>query len=158
MSSSKDVLREELVLLEYEARSAEDVLQALVDILHNDGAVKETYFDAMLAREKEFPTGLPTEGIKVALPHAGVEHVNYSALAVATLKHPVEFGEMGGLPESRLNVEIVLMLANADPEEQVQTLRKLVDMFDEPGALLALKSAKNPAEAVHLIREGYQRE
>jgi PTS system galactitol-specific IIA component len=155
MHVTKDVLREELVLLHYEADSAEDALRALAAVLYDDGAVKDTYFDAMMERERAYPTGLPTEGIKVALPHAGVEHVHYSALAVATLAHPVKFHEMGA-PDNELDVEIILMLANADPDEQVQTLRRLVDMFDEPASLVALKEAATSAEVVRLLRDGYQ--
>jgi PTS system galactitol-specific IIA component len=155
MSQSRDVLREELVLQNVQADCAEDALRALADLLFRDGAVKATYCDAMLQRETEFPTGLPTQEIKVALPHAGVEHVNYSALAVAILARPVKFCEMG-TPDNELDVEIILMLANADPAEQVQTLRRLVDLFDEPASLHALKAAQTPAEVVRVLREGSQ--
>jgi PTS system galactitol-specific IIA component len=127
----------------------------MADVLYRDGSVKDTYFDAMLERERAYPTGLPTQEVKVALPHAGVEHVNYSAMAVGILAHPVKFGEMGA-PDNELDVEIVLMLANADPDEQVQTLRKLVDMFDEPASLLALMAAGSPAEVVKLMKDGFQ--
>jgi PTS system galactitol-specific IIA component len=156
-SDHKSVFRNELVLLQYPAADAEDVLRALADLLHRDGAVKDTYCEAMLERERAYPTGLPTEGIRVAIPHAGVEHVNYSAFAIATLASPVRFGEMGGRPEDQLDVQIVMMLANADPDEQVKTLRKMVDMFDEPESLKALMAAEAPAEVVRILSEEYQR-
>ena len=155
MPSTKEVLREELVLLNHKAGRAEDVLRAMAKLLYDDGAVKDTYCDAMLEREKEFPTGLPTQEIHVALPHAGVEHVHYSAMAVAVMARPVKFREMGA-PDNELDVEIILMLANADPDEQVQTLRKLVELFDEPAALHALKAAPTSAEVVRLLKEGYR--
>jgi PTS system galactitol-specific IIA component len=156
MSKTKDVFREELVLLNYQARDAEDVLKALADRLLEDGAVKDTYFQAMINREKSFPTGLPLEGINVAIPHAEVEHVNYSAFAIATLPTPVQFGEMGAGPDQFLDVHIVMMLANADPDEQVKTLRRMVDLFDEPESLSALMSAKSPSEVVKVLKENYQ--
>lgn len=153
-AKQKEVLREELVLIHPDADCAETVLRTMADVLYKDGAVKASYYDAMLAREKLYPTGLPTELIKVALPHADVEHVNYSALAVAILAHPVHFCEMG-TADQMLDVEIILMLANADPAEQVQTLRRLVEMFDEPASLVALRDAQTPAEVVSLLRSGY---
>jgi PTS system galactitol-specific IIA component len=155
MANLKDVFREELILLNYQAKDAEDVLRALADRLLEDGAVKDTYFQAMLDRERAYPTGLPIEGIKVAIPHADVEHVNYSAFAIATLLQPVKFGEMGAGLDSLLDVQIVMMLANADPDEQVKTLRKLVDLFDEPGSLQAIMTATSPVEVVKILREGY---
>jgi len=158
MSNVKDVFREELVLLNYEAKDAEDVLKALADRLFEDGSVKDTYYQAMLDRERAYPTGLPTEGIKVAIPHAGVEHVNYSAFAIATMPQPVIFGEMGAGPDSQLDVQIVMMLANSDPDEQVKTLRKMVDLFDEPDSLHALVAATTPSEIVKILQEGYAEE
>ena len=131
------------------------MLKALADRLFEDGSVKETYFEAMLKRERSYPTGLPTDGIKVAIPHAEVEHVNYSAFAIATLPEPVKFGEMGAGPESTLDVQIVMMLANADPEEQVKTLRKMVDLFDEPDSLQAIMVANSPKEVVDILKENY---
>jgi PTS system galactitol-specific IIA component len=155
MPSQKSVFREELVLMNYFAHDAEDVLRALADRLWQDGAVKESYYAAMLARERAYPTGLPMEGLKVAIPHAEVEHVNYSAFAIATLAVPVKFGEMGGEPDSLLDISIVMMLANANPEEQVKTLRKMVDLFDEPSSIEAIMAASSPTEIVHILREGY---
>ena len=154
MPETMDVLRDELVLLGYRAQSAAEVLQAMAAVLYEDGAIKDSYYPAMMEREQQYPTGLPTEGIKVALPHAGVEHVNYSALAVAVLDPPVAFCQMDD-PTCELPVEIVFMLANADPEEQVQTLRMLVDMFDEPESLRRIRDARTPAEVVDQMREGY---
>jgi len=155
MTDKKEVFREELVLLNYQAKDAEDVLKALADRLFEDGSVKETYFQAMLDRERLYPTGLPIDGIKVAIPHAEVEHVNYSAFAIATLPKPVKFGEMGAASDCFLDVQIVMMLANADPEEQVKTLRKMVDLFDEPDSLDALVAAKTEDEIVIILKENY---
>ena len=155
MTEMKEVFREELVLLKYDAKDAEDVLRALADRLFEDGAVKETYFQAMWNREQSYPTGLPTEEIQVAMPHAEVEHVNYSAFAIATLQNPVKFGEMGAGPESTVDVEIIMMLANADPEEQVKTLRKMVDLFDEPDSLKAIMEAETASDIVKILRTNY---
>ncbi len=156
MNNSKDVFREELVLLNFIAQNAEDVLKALADRVYEDGSVKDTYFQAMYDREKAYPTGLPTEGIKVAIPHAEVEHVNYSAFAIATLPNPVKFGEMGAGPDSTLDVQIIMMLANADPDEQVKTLRKMVDLFDEPDSLVSIMDAKTAGEVVDILKENYE--
>lgn len=156
MTNSKEVFREELVLLNYQAKDRKDVLRALADRLLEDGAVKDSYFDAMYEREISYPTGLPTEGIHVAIPHADVEHVNYSAFAIATLTEPVRFGEMGAAPDQMLDVQIVMMLANADPDEQVKTLRKMVDLFDEPDSLKSIMAADNPTDIITIMRQNYQ--
>lgn len=154
--SAIEAIREDLALVQVSAASREEILRRLAGLLEGCGAVKPSYCQAMLDREALYPTGLPTEGIQVALPHADVEHVNFSALAIATLQNPVQFQEMGGEPDSLLDVRIVLMLANADPDEQVETLRTLVDFFDEPSALQGLIQAETPLQLVALLRAGYR--
>jgi len=152
-----EAIREDLALVHYPAASRDDILRTLADLLFRCGATKDSYCQAMLDREALYPTGLPTEGIQVALPHADSIHVNFSALAIATLRNPVQFQEMGADSDSLLDVKIVLMLANANPDEQVETLRTLVDFFDEPTALETLMNAQTPAQVVTLLREGYNR-
>lgn len=156
MADKEEVFREELVLLNYEAKDAEDVFKALADKLFEDDSVKDTCFQTMYNRERSYPTGLPAEEIHVAIPHAEVEHVNYSAFTIATMPKPVEFGEMGAAPDGTLDVQIVKMLANADPEEQVKTLRKMVDIFDEPDSLKTIMEAKIPKELVDIVKEKYE--
>ncbi len=48
-----------------------------------------------------------------------------------------------------------MILANADPDEQVKTLRKMVDLFDEPDSLKAILEAKTPDEIVDIMKENY---
>ena len=156
--SAIDAIREDVALVHFPAKSRDDILRNLADLLYRCGATKDSYYQAMVDREELYPTGLPTARIRVALPHADAIHVNFSALAIATLQNPVQFHEMGGEPDSVLDVEIVLMLANADPDEQVETLRTLVNFFDEPSALESLMNAQTSSQLVTLLREGYSRE
>ena len=76
-------------------------------------------------------------------------------LQLLLLPDPVKFGEMGAAPGTFLDVQIVMMLANADPDEQVKTLRKMVDLFDEPDSLDAIMNAKTADEVVKILKENY---
>ena len=90
-------LTEELVLLDVEARDNLDLLRQAAQRLYEQGYVKESYADAVVAREKVFATGLPTVMGGVAIPHTDVEHVNAPAVCIARLKEPVDFaGDEGG--------------------------------------------------------------
>jgi PTS system galactitol-specific IIA component len=88
---------------------------------------------------------LPTKPFSIAFPHADAQGVHQSALAVAILRHPIQFKNMGD-PDENLEVFIVLMLANKNPEEQIQTLRNLAILFGEPEKLSALRDQSSPQE------------
>src|SRR5699024_3463589 len=128
-----------------------DVLSILATELYDRGYVKDTYKDAIIQREKNNPTGLPTMGVKVALPHTDTIHVNEPAIALGILEEPVIFEDMGSGEE--LEVEIVFMLAVKNPSAQVKVLKKLIDLFQDSEFLISLKNSENKSEAYRLIQE-----
>ncbi|MCK5635447.1 MAG: PTS sugar transporter subunit IIA [Anaerolineales bacterium] len=140
-----------LILLQQKARDADDIIRALSDRLNAFGAVDAGYGQATIDRERKHPTGLPTKPFGIAFPHADAEGVLQSSLAVATLKEPVGFHNMGD-PEEILEVKIVFLLANRDPEEQVQALRKLAEVFGQPEKLEDLRSQAHAAEAADWLQ------
>ena len=124
-----------------EAESAEEVLQALAERAIAAGWAKDTFTAALLKREREYPTGLPTE-IAVALPHTDPEHVHHAGLGIATLKSPVEFGEMGADDGTTVAVRVVMLILVEKPENQVTVLGQLVNLIQQPGWYDALSQAE----------------
>jgi PTS system galactitol-specific IIA component len=145
-------LEESFILFELEAGDSDEVISALADRLFQAGAVAEGYGTATIEREQKHATGLPTRPFPIAFPHADAEGVNESALAVATLKEPVGFKNMAD-PEEELPVELVIMLANKSPEEQIQTLRSLAEIFGEPEKLADLRNIENETDIVKWLQE-----
>ncbi len=127
-------LSKELIKVKVEAQSSEEIIRNLGGILEEKGFVKETYTDAVVAREKIYPTGLPSNGVTVAIPHTDSNHVYKSAVAIAVLKEPVEFYMMGGTGEV-LNVRIVFLLAISNSKEQLEFLKNLMGLFQNKEVL-----------------------
>ena len=144
-------LNEGLVAIDLEAPNAHAVIDTLAGRLCDQGLVSAEYGARTFEREQEHPTGLPTNPFYIAFPHADADGVNQSGLAVALLKHPVVFKNMAD-PEEDLDVCLVLMLANRNPEEQIQTLRSLALLFGQPDKLAALRSQLTPADAVSWLK------
>ena len=86
---------ESVILLDVEGETPEEVLKTVASNMANKGLVKQSYINAIIEREKEYPTGLPTPGVSVAIPHTDIEHVNKKSISFAVLKNPVEFYIMG---------------------------------------------------------------
>ncbi|MDR0621224.1 MAG: PTS sugar transporter subunit IIA [Deltaproteobacteria bacterium] len=147
------LLDESLVFCDISAADRTDLLTRLCHEAHNRGLVTEGYLEAVLDREKQYPTGLETNIIRVAVPHAlDKSHVLRSAILVAKLKEPVLFKEMG---EGEIDVpaEIVFLLAMNGPKVQLKILQKIVGLFTKEKALRALKLASTPSEIVRGIKE-----
>ncbi|MBM9464668.1 PTS sugar transporter subunit IIA [Aeromicrobium sp. YIM 150415] len=127
------------------ASSATDLLRSMAEELRERGTVKDSFADALLAREEKFPTGLPTAPIGVAIPHTDVEHVNESFVSVARLGRPVAFHQMGA-NEQTVEVSLVVMLALADSAAQLPMLQSLIGMFSDAATMNALVEAEGSRE------------
>ena len=98
------LLHEDLVLFDVEAKSSEELLKKLANVLLEKGYVKNSYPEAILTREAAYPTGLNTKGIAIAMPHAAAEHAVQAAILVARLKEPVILRRWGAVGKMCLRV------------------------------------------------------
>ncbi len=140
-------INESTVLLDLEAENCNDVILKLADALYDQGFVSDVYGGQTCLREEIHPTGLPTKPFCIAFPHADCDGVIESALGVAILKNPVLFKNMAE-PDEDLGVELVIMLANADPAEQIQSLKNLARLFGQGEKLQALKDQSSAKDVV----------
>lgn len=108
------------------------------------GHVGPGFTEAVLARERTYPTGLPT-AMGTAIPHTDPEHVIHPGLAVATLKWPVPFGEMGGGPRT-VDVSLVVMLVLKDAHGQVLSLQQLMAHLQDVEGVQGLLDAPDDAQ------------
>ena len=140
----------ELVIVQLEAATVPEVIEQLGAIMVEHGYVRPSFIPAAILREETSPTGLPTPGLGAAIPHADTEHTLKPGIGIATLAHPVPFGQLGD-PESRLDVSIVFMLSVTEPETQVYLLRSIVGVYREEAALRRLYAATDPAQVASQV-------
>ena len=143
---------EDLVVLGVDAEDAEDAIRQIGKLLYDGGYVKETYIDAVAEREKEYPTGLILQDMQIAMPHTMGIHVNRPAVCVAKLAHPVIFGHMGD-PDTKVEAEMLFMMAIQDPNAQIDTLQNMMGVFTNHEAAAALKAASTEEELFSTARK-----
>jgi len=147
MDENEVLLHEDLILLNYEAESKEELLENLSKILKEKGYVKDSFSEGVLQREIIYPTGLNTAGVKVAIPHTDAIHVEKPAILVALLNKPVSFKEMGSGVKD-VEAKLIFMLAIKNPSRQVQTLGKLMSIFSEKDKLLSIYNSTTTKEVI----------
>ncbi|MDO4313238.1 MAG: PTS sugar transporter subunit IIA [Eubacteriales bacterium] len=149
----EDLLDEGLIFMDVEAPDSETLLHSLSDELHSRGYVKQGYGDAVIRRERIYPTGLPTNIMKVAVPHAiERDYVLEPRVLVATLKNPVAFKEMGD-GERDVMVDIVFLLAVCGSNDQLTILQKIVGLFSDTDALSEIRQAENRTSLYQILKK-----
>lgn len=144
-------LSKENILLDCYADSAEQAICLAAGCLKENGYIGARYAEDVLEREKNYPTGLPTDDVITALPHANSTDVLRTGICALRLVEPVGFGNMAD-SEEILPVELIFMLANASgADAHLEELQELMECFSRKGLLLALKNAKTPAEFAEIF-------
>jgi fructose-specific PTS system IIA-like component len=107
----RPLLGQELVILNSEATSKEEVIRELVRALYVAGRTDEpdALEDALWAREATYSTGL---GHGFAIPHCKTNSVRSGSMCVLKLSQPVNWGTT--VDDAPVSVVILLALREAD--------------------------------------------
>ena len=143
------VPRAEISVVDLDVPDAAAALSALAERAEAAGFVRPSFRSALLTRERQHPTGLPTS-IPVAIPHADTEHVLVPALGLARLTHPVDFQEMGG-GDSHVAVSFIVLILMTEPHEQVPLLSRLITLFQQDDWYDGLAQATSAEELVSVF-------
>jgi len=112
--------------------SNEDALRQIADHLFRKGYVAHTYADALVQRERSYPTGIQLpSGLNIALPHADAQHVNRQALVIGVPDRPIQFHLMEDASKV-LDAHLILLLVIKNPDGYVKFLANLTLLFQRP--------------------------
>ncbi|MDR0402188.1 MAG: PTS sugar transporter subunit IIA [Treponema sp.] len=145
-----DILKEDCIIESLEAVTKEEALAAMCRILFSKGYVKDSFEAAILERERLYPSGLPMEGHKIAIPHTDAEHVNESVILFARLAKPVEFSSMGD-PDEKIQVQLVSMFALREKKKIGFLLDVLINAYSDNDTLDAVLKAASAKEIYDIL-------
>lgn len=95
-----------------------------------EGAVRETFLDAVSAREKTYPTGLDFGHCQVAIPHIDPEHVITPGLLICRNAQTTPFCAMDD-PERELAVQLTIWPLVTDPQNQTGMLGSVISLLQD---------------------------
>ena len=145
-------LKKELVWLDIDYSSKENLFQEVGKKLYEMGYVKDSFANALSEREKNFPTGLATEPFQVAIPHTDSIHVEKEAIACIRLLNPIKFRDVGD-DENEVDAEFVFVLCILEPEKQVDILKALVDTLSSEEIMRSIKTSENPDKVYEILTQ-----
>ena len=124
---NRDIIYKELVQLDLEAESTDEVFSILAEKLEKAGYIRSGFLEAIKEREKNYPTALPIEPYPVAIPHTDPKHpIPWREMAANEIIHQVKFAFMLGFQEAdagESHIELLQILVNN--LQKVELMEKL---------------------------------
>lgn len=106
------------------AKNWEEAILLCGDLMIQQGSVSRDFVEACIEREKEYPTGLPTE-IPVAIPHSKAQGIQDNCVCFLRLDHPVRFYRMDD-SEEYCDTRLIFNLAIKEADHHLEFLQKLM--------------------------------
>ncbi|SER50853.1 PTS sugar transporter subunit IIA [Lachnobacterium bovis] len=118
------MLKKEMIFLDLDLKSKEDVIQFLGNKLYENGYISKDYINSMLKREQEMSTYLKNG---IAIPHGiiseSIEGIKKNGICIAILKDDIEW-------DVENKVKIVLAIA-ADRFTHMEILAKVAKIASD---------------------------
>ncbi|RPK07149.1 hypothetical protein BSBH6_00772 [Bacillus subtilis] len=123
-----------LVFLQQEAEHRYKVIEQLATVLFEKGYVEKEYAVHAVIREKMAATNI---GAGIAIPHANAKYIKQSAIAIATLKEPLDWGN------EKVSLVFMLAVKNEDQNMTKQLFSELSYMSEQPAFVQKLTKETN---------------
>lgn len=139
------------------ADNQEQLFDQVATLLEKREIVTPTYREALITREKSFPTGLDMEFLgknlpNVAIPHTDPVHNLAEKVVVVRLEKTVTFHNMIA-PDNEVEVSLLFFIINNLGASQTNILAQLMDFFTGNGHLEDLADLSEPEAIYNYIAE-----
>ncbi|MGG1103629.1 mannose transport/utilization transcriptional regulator ManR [Bacillus subtilis] len=123
-----------LVFLQQEAEHRYKLIEQLATALFEKGYVNKDYAVHAVMREKMSATNI---GSGIAIPHANAKFIKQSAIAIATLKEPLEWGN------EKVSLVFMLAVKHEDQTMTKQLFSELSYLSEQPAFVQKLTKEAN---------------
>ena len=140
------IFKEEHIKLNEECSDWEEAIKSAGNILLERNIVTKEYIEGIIESVKMLgPYVVVAKGI--AIPHClGSNGVKENAIALMTLKKPVNFGNVKNDP-----VYNIILFANTDMDNHIEALSQVAKLLQKPEFFEVMKNAKKPNEIIEYI-------
>ena len=125
-----------VTIIDEEGLTCEQVERRIAGILTEQGYAKDTYAQAIVDREANFPTALDMSGLNVAIPHCDVANVDW---------HKMDD------PDDTCKVSVVVMLALTEAHAHLEMLQKVIAFVQDQELVAKVIEANTADEAFALV-------
>ncbi|MCD2370518.1 BglG family transcription antiterminator [Bacillus sp. BS3(2021)] len=123
-----------LVFLQQESEHRYKLIEQLAMALYEKGYVEKEYAVQAVMREKMSATNI---GAGIAIPHANAKLIKQSAIAIATLKEPLDWGS------EKVSLVFMLAVKHEDQNMTKQLFQELSSLSEQPAFIQKLTKETN---------------
>lgn len=127
-----------------------EVLKHIGATMLNVGVVKNTYPQALLDREKDYPTGIALEGYSIAIPHCSADNAISPAIYLIRPNATVPFDQADDT--GKVNAQLIIALIVTNPKDQLVLLKNLFTNIQNPDFFYALLNAEDEETLVSTFK------
>lgn len=142
----------------------EEVFEEVYLDLLNKQLVTNDFFESLLARERNYPTGLDLSPVSdilpdIAIPHTECEYVRTTRIIPIKLKNEIIFHNMIS-PSDQISVHFLFMILNENGEAQAGMLADIMDFINsvDKEALSAFFKLEDPDEIYQFLEQHFTME
>ncbi|MEK7262966.1 MAG: PTS sugar transporter subunit IIA [Bacteroidota bacterium] len=144
-----EILNENLVRVNFPAKTKEDVINQLIDVLSLSPSVlnKERVRAAIWERERKMSTGV---GNAFAIPHGKTDSVSTIAAAFAVTEHPIEYDSLDGKP-----IRMIFLLVGREDMvgPHIKLLSRISRLMSKEEFRKRILNATSQHEVMNIFRE-----
>lgn len=142
-----DLIKKASIDLNVEASTKEEVLKKAVELMNNNGNIKnkDEYLKLVMKREEEGTTGI---GEEIAIPHGKGDSISSPGLAAMVIPNGVDFSSLDGKP-----VKLLFLIAAPNTKDNVHldVLSRLSTLLMDEKFRKELLHAKSKDEFLKII-------
>ncbi|WP_163539954.1 fructose-specific PTS transporter subunit EIIC [Gracilibacillus sp. YIM 98692] len=142
-----ELLKQDIMLLDVEANSKEEIIQAMADKLDKAGRLddKDQFIKAIWEREDQSSTGI---GEGVAIPHAKTSAVKTPSIAFARSQSGLDYDSLDGQP-----THLFFMIAASEGanDDHLQSLSRLSTLLMDEDFRSQLMNANSTEEVAKIV-------
>lgn len=150
----KNMLHKDTIFLDVDVNNRDELFATISSKLEDLGYVKSSYSNALSTREDEFPTGLITKYLPIALPHADPENVNEAFIAVVKNSKKIHMLQMG--TNEDLEAQYFFFLGITDSSHQVILLQKFMQLLQDKNFVDSLVAVTNENDMFNLLSKFFE--
>lgn len=145
-----EYLNDDLMFIDKKMADIPDLFKFVSNILEQKDFVKDEFYENLLKREENYPTGLQLDDNTIAIPHCNSEFVKKSFIFFVRLVEPIEIHKMDD-PDDVIKTDLFFVLGLTDPKHHITLLQELMNVIQDSSIIDSLKKAESKEEIKSIL-------
>lgn len=142
-------LEKDLVFFNAKVKTKEELFLKMEKLLVEKEYAVEGLGQALIDREKDYPTGLALKGINIAIAHTDPEYSLDNKICVIKPQDRIVFQNIENFEE--LDIDLVFILLLKDGDNHLEVLKTISSIFLDDDFIASVKQAEDAQQLFDIL-------